>query len=77
MSRDNDFEIYAYGPVHMSVCVAKTMSREDIELRANLESPTGISSRWEVSEDAAFRGGEPNPCQCEDDPDRLHYLMVC
>lgn len=73
----SDFEIYSYGPICMSVCVAKTMSREDIELRANLESPTGIESPWRISEDETFKGGESNPCQCEDDPERMHYLMGC
>lgn len=69
--------IYASGPVVCSVCVPAEMPREEIERSVNAQSPTGISSSWKISKDSTFKGGEPNPCQCNDGPQRLHYLMDC
>lgn len=40
--------------------------------------PTGISSKWSISKDKTFHSGEPNPCPCDQHPDkRLHYLLTC
>lgn len=70
--------VIAHGVVYCSVCVPKDMSRLDIEQGTNLEIPTGISSRWKISNDKEFRTGQPNPCQCEQFPNsRLHYLLNC
>lgn len=74
--RDSDFRIYASGLCYMSVCVAFSMERNEIEKRANRGMPTGISHKWQIA-DKNFRTGETNPCPCEDDPDRLHYLLEC
>lgn len=70
------FEIYSLGMVYASVCTT-LKSREAIVDTMNEHSPTGIGSDWAVSEDPAFRTGEPNPCQCEEDPDRMHWLLNC
>jgi hypothetical protein len=53
------------------------MTVEEVVNAINLQNPTGISSKWQISENEKFRSGEPNPCVCERDPDRRHYLMVC
>jgi hypothetical protein len=61
----------------MSVCAPNDTPRETIERWANTFAPTGISSRWAISEDD-FAAGQSNPCQCEREPDaRLHYLLNC
>ena len=72
-----DVRIYSSGIVACSVCVNKDASIEDIEEEANKQNPTGLSHGWAVSKNRHFSGGETNPCQCENDPSRLHYLMEC
>jgi hypothetical protein len=69
------FEAYAVGPCYMSVCT--NLEVRELETRANLEYPTGISSRWQVSKDATFRNGQPNPCPCERGGGCMHYLLDC
>lgn len=72
-----ELQIYANGIVHCSVCT-NVKSRKRIEELTNLKNPTGISSRWEISTDKTFCGGEPNPCPCERKPKtHKHYLMEC
>lgn len=70
-------KVYSYGLIHCSVCVPKGLTKQQIEDAVNSTHPTGISSRWEVSNDATFKTGQSNPCICEQDSERLHYLMVC
>ncbi len=43
---------------------------------ANRVSPTGISSRWQLS-DEKFPDGEDNPHVCPDDSECKHYLLNC
>jgi hypothetical protein len=69
--------VYSIGICYCSICIPKDMPIEDAVLQVNVLEPTGISSDWELSSDATFHGGEPNPVQCHDDPDRLHYLLDC
>jgi len=71
------FRIYSTGFICMSVCASKDMTREGVEEQANIESPTGISSGWKISEDTTFADGHPMPCPCENDPDCQHWLLNC
>jgi len=71
------FDIYANGLVFMSVCASKEMTREEIERRANEESPTGLNHGWSISEDKTFKTGESMPCDCEADKTRQHWLLSC
>lgn len=73
--KDNVF-VYTWGLVYLSACVPKGMSREVIEGSVNTSHPTGIGSRWHIS-DKPFKTGESNPCQCADDPARQHFLLSC
>ncbi len=68
---------YSIGIVAASVCVDDTLTTEEIESIMNAENPTGISSKWQISKDKYFHSGETNPCVCENDTNRKHYLMVC
>ena len=61
----------------MSICVPKDTKRNEIERFANINSPTGISSKWKISTDEKFSGGEPMPCVCSKDPLKMHYLLNC
>ena len=69
--------VYAEGPMAASVCAPSDMPREKVAQQTNAKSPTGISSPWQFSQDETFKGGQPNPCPCEQDPTRTHYLMEC
>lgn len=69
---------YSIGIVSASVCVSKELMHKEIESIMNTEHPTMISSKWSISKDKTFKGGESNPCVCEEHPEtRLHYLMNC
>lgn len=70
------FVVYAVGLVCISVCT-DIQDRDEIERKANEVQPTGISSRWKISEEKKFRGGESMPCACEEDPSRMHWLLNC
>lgn len=74
---DEEFYFIANGLCCCSVCVPKGMSREVIEQIANTRNPTGIGSKWTISTDAHFSGGQTNPCACDSDPNRMHYLLDC
>lgn len=69
--------VYTFGLCHCSVCVPAGMKREDIERGADLAHPTGLDHGWSISSDPTFRAGQPNPCICNADTSRQHYLMVC
>lgn len=70
------FHVYAVGLCWLSVCTSITDAAE-IETRANLDQPTGISRRWTIHA-GPFKTGEPNPCPCnEGHADRKHYLLSC
>ncbi len=69
--------VYTFGLCHCSVCAPKDLPREAIERGANDAHPTGLDHGWQIDDAPTFKGGEPNPCACNSDPERLHYLMVC
>lgn len=77
---DKEVTIYAAGLaaglVSCSVCVPAGMDREIVERRVNIADPTGIPSRWRIS-DESFKSGESNPTPCNQDSTRLHYLLNC
>lgn len=68
--------VYSAGLCFSSACAPKTMTRDEIERQVNERHPTGISSRWAVS-DEAFRDGSPNPSPCDGVEDRQHWLLSC
>lgn len=67
------FEVYAIGFVFLSVCTH--LSDEEVELTANVERPTGISSRWSIH-DGDFDDAS-NGCPCPDHPGNRHVLLSC
>lgn len=74
----NAIEVYSVGLVHLSACVSKELTCEEIVARVNKTHPTGLDHGWALSGEENFAGGEPNPCPCNTHPDeRLHYLLVC
>lgn len=69
-------EIYANGIVYCSVCADSKLSKEEISDEVNTMNPTGVPSRWAVSEDD-FASGAKNGKECENDKTRKHYLLHC
>lgn len=73
----NEVMIYSDGLLYCSVCAPKDMPIEAVTNEVNRQQPTGITSQWQLSKDETFKNGEPNPCPCEKDNTRLHYLFNC
>ena len=72
----SEIEFYSIGLCCMSVCFSLPV--DDVIERANSEHPTGISSRWYLSDDKTFKTGQTNPCSCERNPEtHKHYLLNC
>jgi hypothetical protein len=61
---------------YCSLCAPKTLDQADVRAWLNTVNPTGVDFTWHFASNLTLFGGEPNPHQCHDDPDRLHYLFV-
>jgi type IV pilus biogenesis protein CpaD/CtpE len=73
-------EIARAGVLSMIACATKDATKEEIEEYVNTQHPTGISSKWTITDEPFNKGSlieTPNPGQCELYHDRLHYLLVC
>lgn len=72
----SDVVIYKGGVLSCSVCAPAAMTGPEVAAEVNRMEPTGISSDWEISKDAQFATGEPNPCPCNKEPEaRRHWLL--
>ena len=60
----------------MSVCVDGDLPASHVELSANERNPTSLDHGWHIANES-FETGEPNPCPCDTDPERKHYLLSC
>lgn len=69
--------VYTSGLVSCSACAPADMPIEEVTRLVNLQTPTGISSQWELSDDDEFALGVPMPCVCDQDASRMHYLFNC
>jgi hypothetical protein len=66
-----DFEITQMGICSMQVCTC--LSPKEATERANIESPTGISSRWKPSRKKSLA-----PVACEANPKtHKHIILEC
>ncbi len=66
---------YSVGVVYLSACAPVETGGETVASQANIEHPTGVTP-WAVA-DEAFRTGEPNPCACDSEAGRRHWLLSC
>lgn len=73
----NKVMVYTEGLVFCSVCAPKDMPIEQVTKEVNRISPTMIKSDWRLSTDVTFKDGRSNPCVCEVDSARQHYLFNC
>lgn len=58
----------------MAICAPDDMPREKIEEICNRHSPTGISSRWKISDEPEAK---PNPRPCPSSKMRQHWGLTC
>ncbi|KKN13141.1 hypothetical protein LCGC14_1009400 [marine sediment metagenome] len=69
--------VYAKGMVCCSVCTDLNNLKE-IEFATNVQNPTEIESKWKISGEKTFKGGQSMPCPCHDNPEtHKHYLLNC
>jgi hypothetical protein len=68
---------YRVGLCMASVCAPKSMPIEEVEAQVNADNPTGLDFPWRLCDDATFSGGQPNPCPCDQSPNRIHWLLNC
>lgn len=69
--------VYSIGLCAASVCAPKEMPLDQITKQLNELHPTGMDNDWEKDPAPQFRQGGTNPCVCEKDPERMHYLFTC
>ena len=70
----DDFTVYGEGLLYASVC--SSLPPEEVKRRMGTR-PSGTRGGWQLSENKTFRGGQPNPCPCDDHPQtHKHYLFV-
>ena len=80
MSDASLVDVYLAGGLSCSVCVPADWPRERIEEAVNVRHPCATPPselRWKIADDKTFKGGEPNPCPCDQATGRLHYFMDC
>lgn len=70
-----EFQAYSVGLISASVCTSLPI--DQATQRLNTAYPTGISSKWQPSEDTHFKCGTPIGCQCPDYKDNKHFLFNC
>jgi hypothetical protein len=65
------------GLAAMAVCAPVAMTHEQIAAEVNAKSPTGITSRWTVTEHADLDTDDVPvyPVQCPDEASRRHYMV--
>lgn len=68
--------VYSHGLCHASACAPAELTAEQVSDAVNASHPTGIASRWQHAAEP-FVSGQPNPCACEQDADRRHWLLQC
>lgn len=79
--------VYSVGPLTLSVCAPKELSAEQVIADVEAQHPCGTTHGWHVSEDEWRIRTEPNqrigeptgrhgPIPCEQDAERLHWLLT-
>lgn len=66
--------LYATGGLSMSVCAPGELSGEKVAAAVERHYRCGTDRGWTVATDT-FKTGERNPCVCQEDPHRKHWLL--
>ena len=78
--------VYLFGQTMTSIaaCAPASLTRDEVEAKVNVQSPTAISSAWTVTDETELKDdstGEkithPLPCPDGEPGTRLHYLLYC
>lgn len=72
-----DVYVYASGICIASVCAPADLDGNGVAEAVNSVHPTGLNHGWAVSKDETFASGETNPCTCQEDDTRRHWLLEC
>lgn len=81
-SEAGDIFMYRVGGLSMSVCAPASLEGPAVADAIEQYYPCGgkhgaSDLRWTISGDKTFAGGQPNPCVCEESPDRRHWFIEC
>ncbi len=76
-SEAGDIYLYRVGGLSMSVCAPESLTGEQVAAAVNRHYECGTEHGWQIAPDKTFKGGEPNPCVCEETPDRKHWFIDC
>ena len=68
------YTLGSQGLVMWSICTSLPL--DEAIAHANSIGPTGISSKWQKSEEK-FADGLDNPHDCPENPGHKHYLLEC
>ena len=82
ITRKMALEAGAFGLAMMQVCAEKDATDEEILEVCNRENPSGTTNGWSdvvrtVDESNPFRTANKMPIVCDDDPERLHFVVLC
>lgn len=70
-------QIIGEGLFYLTACAPIEMTGDDVEREVRSQAIAGTSRGWRLSDDETFSGGQPNPCVCDQDPSRKHWLFDC
>lgn len=73
--KNSPVTVYSWGLFYCSVCAPAEMTAEQIERETNAINVCGTSKGWTIA-DQEFSGGQSNPCACDSDPARKHWLLA-
>lgn len=68
--------IYSSGMCCCSVCADVAVSIEAITEAVNRDNPSGTKNGWSLAK-RDFALGDKNPCACNEQKGKLHYLFSC
>lgn len=71
-------EIYVYsmGIASASVCAPEILEGEGIASYLDKHRPGDVVRKWRVASPTSFPTGESNPCRCNQDDERLHWMFL-
>ncbi|GEP12290.1 hypothetical protein [Methylobacterium gnaphalii] len=69
-------QVYARGLLMCSACAPAEMDGPAVAAAVSRDHPSGTELGWAIAKEP-FRDGEPNPCPCNVDAARRHWLLEC
>lgn len=74
MENEDEVTVYAQGMTSASVC--SSLNEAETIAKVNEVNPSGTESGWSLA-DRNFACGKSNPCRCNTNEKRQHFLLVC